>query len=159
MTALYPSPLQLRGGRREVTTSQHLGSNPRPPRRRPPCEAPDPLPGQRPALRAQIAGKEFRAGPRGRRGRGRRRAEPAAATQRLRDGTGRTRGTRVHRPVPRRAGAWWRVTKTAEQKIGVQFAVRPAQRSVHSCPRQAPLRCIINNNTARLCGPFGGCRP
>lgn len=65
-------------------------------RRRPPCEAPDPLPGQRPALRAQIAGKEFRAGPRGRRGRGRRRAEPAAATQRLRDGTGRTRGTRVH---------------------------------------------------------------
>lgn len=44
-------------------------------RRRPPCEAPDPLPGQRPALRAQIAGKEFRAGPRGRRGRGRRRAE------------------------------------------------------------------------------------
>lgn len=45
---------------------------------------------------AQIAGKEFRAGPRGRRGRGRRRAEPAAATQRLRDGTGRTRGTRVH---------------------------------------------------------------
>lgn len=63
------------------------------------------------------------------------------------------------RPVPRRAGAWWRVTKTAEQKIGVQFAVRPAQRSVHSCPRQAPLRCIVNNNTARLPGPFGGCRP
>lgn len=60
------------------------------------------------------------------------------------------------RPVPRRAGAWWRVTKTAEQKIGVQFAVRPAQRSVHSCPRQAPLRCIVNNNTARLRGPFGG---
>ena len=41
----------------------------------------------------------------------------------------------------------WRVTKTAEQKIGVQFAVHPTRRSAHSSPRQAPLCFIINNNT------------
>lgn len=63
------------------------------------------------------------------------------------------------RLVTRRTGALWRVTKTAEQKIGVQFAVHPAQRSAHSRPRQAPLRFIINNNTTRLHGPFSSYRP
>ena len=53
----------------------------------------------------------------------------------------------------------WRVTKTAEQKIGVQFAVRPGQRAAHSSPWQAPPRFIINNNTTRLDGPVSGYRP
>lgn len=53
----------------------------------------------------------------------------------------------------------WRVTKTAEQKIGVQFAVHPVQRLAHSSPWQAPLRFIINNNAMRLDGPFSSYRP
>lgn len=53
----------------------------------------------------------------------------------------------------------WRVTKTVEQKIGVQFAVHAARRPAHSTPWQVPVCFIINNNTTRLSGPFSRHRP
>lgn len=51
-------------------------------------------------------------------------------------------------PALRRLAA---ATNTAEQKIGVQFAVQPAQ-------RRTPLRSLINNNATRLSGPLRGSR-
>lgn len=146
----YHCPLRLSSAARRREARGHHQSAPGfepPAAARPPCEVSDLLPGQRSALcsdrrRGGVQGWVEGGGG----GAGEGRAQRRAGRRHAEAERWNTASIRPVTPACRRSR---RVTKTAEQKIAVPFAVRPARRPAGSCPRQAPVRCVINDNTTR----------